>query len=148
MTSRTRVTTRLRAVVLVVVSALALAGCASIPSSGGVQTGDSITSNVQSDIEYLPSGPVPGSDQERILRGFVAAGTGSQGDYAVAREYLTKSFAKKWDPRSGVIVRQGSGTFKTISDTQAVFTVQSAATSTAATRCSGLRRRPSRRSVR
>lgn len=108
--------------------ATALAGCASIPSTGGVQTGDPITSTVQSDIEYLPSGPIAGSDQERILRGFVAAGTGSQGDYAVAREYLTKSFAKKWNPRAGVIVRQGSGVFTAISDTQATFTVQSAAT--------------------
>jgi hypothetical protein len=119
---------RVRLVAVGIVAALALAGCASIPSTGGVQTGDPITSNVQSDIEYLPSGPVPGSDQERILRGFVAAGTGSQGDYAVAREYLTDSFAKKWNPRAGVIVRQGSGAFSSISDSQATFTVQSAAT--------------------
>lgn len=119
---------RLRLVALTIAVATALAGCASIPSTGNVQTGDPITSNVQSDIEYLPSGPVPGSDQERILRGFVAAGTGSQGDYAVAREYLTSAFAKKWNPRAGVIVRQGSGTFSTVSDSQATFTVQSAAT--------------------
>lgn len=118
----------IRLVAVVAVAALALAGCASIPSSGGVETGDPVTSTVQNDIEYLPSGPVAGSNQERILRGFVAAGTGSQGDYAVAREYLTASFAKKWNPRASVIVRQGSGTFRAVSDTQATFTVQSAAT--------------------
>ncbi|BDZ51468.1 lipoprotein LpqB [Frondihabitans sucicola] len=119
---------RVRAVAVVAAVAVALVGCASIPSTGGVQTGDPITSKVQSDIEYLPSGPVAGSDQERILRGFVAAGTGSQSDYAVAREYLSKSFSKKWNPRAGVIVRQGSGTFRSVSDSQATFTVQSAAT--------------------
>jgi hypothetical protein len=117
-----------RVLTVAVAAAMLLGGCASIPTTGGVQTGDPVTSNVQSDIEYLPSGPVAGSDQERILRGFVAAGTGSQGDYAVAREYLTSGFAKKWNPRSGVIVRQGSGTFRAISPTQATFSVQSAAT--------------------
>ena len=118
----------LRAAATIALTAMSLVGCAAIPSTGGVQTGDPITSNVQSDIEYLPSGPVKDSDQERILRGFVAAGTGSQGDYSVAREYLTSSFSKKWNPRAGVIVRQGSGTFTSESDSQAVFTVQSAAT--------------------
>jgi hypothetical protein len=115
-------------VALTVAVVLALSGCASIPSSGTVQTGDRITNNVQSDIEFLPSGPVAGSDQERILRDFVDAGTGSQDDYAVAREYLTKAFAKKWDPRAGVIVRQGSGTVSSVTPTEATYQVQSAAT--------------------
>jgi hypothetical protein len=108
--------------------ALALAGCTGLPDGSGVQTGDKITSDVQSDIEYLPSGPVAGSDQERIVRDFIEAGTGSQGDYAVAREYLTAGFRAKWDPYASVIVRQGSGTVTSRSDTTVGYVVQSAAT--------------------
>ncbi|AMM21683.1 hypothetical protein AX769_17940 [Frondihabitans sp. PAMC 28766] len=116
------------AVALGILLAVALAGCANLPSGGGVQTGQKITSNVQSDIEYLPSGPVAGSDQERIVRDFIEAGTGSQSNYGVAREYLTKSFAAKWNPRASVIVRQGSGTVTAQSPTQVTYTVQTAAT--------------------
>ncbi|MCU1527426.1 MAG: hypothetical protein JWP75_1189 [Frondihabitans sp.] len=123
-------TTRRPRILVALAAALvfALAGCASIPSSGSVQTGGTITNNVPNDIEFLPSGPVAGSNQERILRDFVDAGTGSQNNYAVAREYLTKSFAKKWDPRAGVIVRQGSGSVSSIAPSEATYTVQSAAT--------------------
>lgn len=116
------------AVAFVTALAVVLAGCSSLPTTGGVQTGQKVTSNVQSDIEYLPSGPVDGSDQERIVRDFIEAGTGSQSDYSVAREYLTSSFAKKWNPRASVIVRQGSGTVASQNDAQVTYTVQSAAT--------------------
>lgn len=113
---------------LAVVLALALAGCAGIPTSGGVQSGSKLTGGVPGEIEYLPAGPIAGSDQEKILRDFVEAGTGSQDDYAVAREYLTKPFAKKWDPHASVVVRQGSGTVTDVTPDQATYTVQSAAT--------------------
>ena len=37
---------------------LALAGCASIPSSGGVKEGEAITSNNQDfTLDYIPAGP-------------------------------------------------------------------------------------------
>jgi hypothetical protein len=116
------------AVALALAVVAALAGCASIPSTGGVQSSAPLSNTVQSDIEFLPAGPVPGSDQERIIRDFIDAGTGSQDNYAVAREYLTSSFAAKWDPRASVIVRQGSGTVVPVSGAQSTYTVQSAAT--------------------
>ncbi|RKR73275.1 GerMN domain-containing protein [Frondihabitans australicus] len=119
---------RLAATLLAVATVAVLAACSSLPTSGHVETGSTITNNVQNDIEYLPSGPVAGSDQERIVRDFIEAGTGSQGDYKVAREYLTSSFAKKWNPHAGVLVRQGSGTVSQITPNQITYTVQSAAT--------------------
>ncbi|WP_158614276.1 GerMN domain-containing protein [Frondihabitans sp. PhB188] len=116
-----------RAALVAAASVVVLVGCATIPSTGGVETGDPISNKIESDIEYLPSGPIAGSDQERILRGFIEAGTGSQGDYKVARQYLTSTEAKKWDPRAGVVVRQGSGTFAAGTDGAATYTVQSVA---------------------
>lgn len=113
-----------RSVALSMVALVALAGCASIPSTGRVQTGDPITNKIESDIEYLPSGPVAGSDQERILRGFIEAGTGSQGDYEVAREYMTEAAAKKWNPQTGVLVRQGSGAFTSAGQDAGTYTIQ------------------------
>jgi hypothetical protein len=130
MTPSPRRNLRRRAVAaaLAVVAVAVLAACSGLPSSGKVQTGQVITNSVPNDIEYLPSGPVAGSNQERIVRDFIEAGTGSQGDYSVAREYLTQSFAKKWNPRASVLVRQGSGTVTEASATQITYTVQSAAT--------------------
>ncbi|ARC57398.1 Lipoprotein LpqB [Frondihabitans sp. 762G35] len=116
------------AVALAVALVAALAGCATIPSTGAVQSTDPLSNTVQSDIEFLPAGPVAGSDQERIIRDFIDAGTGSQDNYAVAREYLTSTFAAKWDPRASVIVRQGSGIVAPVSGAQSTYTVQSAAT--------------------
>jgi hypothetical protein len=88
---------------------LSLTGCATLPVSGPVRIGPDLTPNT--DVEsfyYSPSGPIEGASKAEILSGFLAAGTGPQNDYAVAREYLSESIRASWNPNLEVLVqRQG-----------------------------------------
>ncbi|MEN9751410.1 MAG: hypothetical protein RLZZ600_457 [Actinomycetota bacterium] len=97
---------------VVVVAALALlvmlAGCTGIPYAGRVNKGVPAVTDVTSDIQYLPAGPSDGASPEQILRGFVEAGTSPVGDWKIARQYLTTSFARSWDPRAAVIIDGGT----------------------------------------
>jgi hypothetical protein len=86
-----------------------LAGCATIPQQSGISIGPDVTSGLNSDeVYYSQSGPYVGATQDTILYGFLSAGNGPQNDYAVAREYLTKSFATKWEPNQAVLIQEGS----------------------------------------
>ena len=110
------------------VAALVLTGCASIPDSGPVQEGDPITADAPSEVVYTPKGPVADSSQERILRDFVSAGTGPQDNYAVAREYLSSGFADAWDARASVTVRPGGGATTRVGVDQLEYTFTATAT--------------------
>lgn len=95
---------------------LALTGCASLPVSGPVRIGPDLTP--ATDLEsfyYSPSGPTEGASQAEILSGFLAAGTGPQNDYAVAREYLSESLRAIWNPNQEVLI-QGKSPQVTLSD--------------------------------
>ena len=88
---------------------LALTGCATLPISGPVRIGPDLTPNT--DVEsfyYSPSGPIEGASKAEILSGFLAAGTGPQNDYAVAREYLSESIRASWNPNLEVLVQRQS----------------------------------------
>jgi hypothetical protein len=111
-----------------VLAALVLTGCASIPDSGPVEEGDPITADQPSDVVYTPKGPVADSSQERILRDFISAGTGPQDNYAVAREYLSSSFADAWDARASVTVRPGGGATTRVGDTELAYAFTATAT--------------------
>jgi hypothetical protein len=120
---------RLRSLVAgLVLAALVLTGCASIPDSGPVEEGDPITADQPSDVVYTPKGPVADSSQERILRDFISAGTGPQDNYAVAREYLSSSFADAWDARASVTVRPGGGATTRVGDTELAYAFTATAT--------------------
>jgi hypothetical protein len=111
-----------------VLAALVLTGCASIPDSGPVEEGDPITADQPSDVVYTPKGPVADSSQERILRDFISAGTGPQDNYAVAREYLSSSFADAWDARASVTVRPGGGATTRVGGTELAYAFTATAT--------------------
>jgi len=86
-----------------------LTGCASLPMSGPVRIGPDLTPST--DVEsfyYSPSGPVDGASRSEILSGFLAAGTGPQNDYAVAREFLSESFRSIWNPSLEVLVQRST----------------------------------------
>lgn len=87
---------------LAVLTAVALAGCAGIPSSGSVHQGAALTASDTSPIEFFPAGPAENATQEQILRGFLEAASGPQNDYAVARQYLSPELQTKWDPNTTV----------------------------------------------
>lgn len=85
-----------------------LAGCATIPHTGNAGVGPDVTSGLNNDeVYYSQSGPYAGATPDAILYGFLSAGNGPQNDYAVAREYLTKDFATKWQPNASVLIQEG-----------------------------------------
>lgn len=86
-----------------------LAGCVSIPSSGPATQGLAVAGDASgTSFEVNPEGPVKGDSPSAILKGFIAAFQSSTGGYAVAREFLSASFATKWDPTQSVQVRSGN----------------------------------------
>lgn len=93
-------------VLVALFAALALAGCASIPSSGAVNAGIELGDSNTIELDILARGPQDGDSQEQILQGFLAAAASPQLDYRIAREFLTASFSKDWKPDSASTVDQ------------------------------------------
>jgi hypothetical protein len=88
---------------------LTLTGCAALPVAGPVRIGPDLTPNIDNEsFYYSPSGPIEGASKAEILSGFLAAGTGPQNDYAVAREYLSESIRASWNPNLEVLVQRQS----------------------------------------
>src|SRR3954447_11506919 len=106
----------LRAAVAAIAIAL-LAGCASIPVSGPVQEGNPVDTGDDLGFDFRPQGPEPGDTPSEILNGFIAAGAGPQDNYSKAREFLTKSLAKEWNPAAGVLVHGRATTVLAESET-------------------------------
>ena len=93
-----------------------LTGCASLPMAGPVRIGpDLVPSTDAESVYYSPSSPIDGATQAEILSGFLAAGTGPQNDYAVAREYLSESIRSVWNPNQEALIQRSSPAVK-ISD--------------------------------
>ncbi|HLP23099.1 MAG TPA: LpqB family beta-propeller domain-containing protein [Microbacteriaceae bacterium] len=81
-----------------------LGGCASIPTSGGVNAGITFESSSGVELDILARGPQEGDSPQQILEGFLAAAASPQLDYRIAREFLTPSFSKIWKPDAGTTV--------------------------------------------
>lgn len=93
---------------LLMITALALAGCAGLPSGSGVRAGvpvDNTSAPTQVEVNY--PGPQPGARPQDIVSGFLAANAGLDQDYQKAREFLTTSASKDWDPTT-VSIYSGS----------------------------------------
>ncbi len=113
-----------RKVIALAISALALSGCASIPTSGAIGFGPDVTSGLTNDeVYYSQSGPYTGATQEAVLYGFLNSGNGPQNDYAVAREYLAKTFSTKWQPNQEVLIQEGAPELLKLSETEYRVTV-------------------------
>jgi hypothetical protein len=87
------------------VFAIALTGCAKLPTSSEVKVGSDIQSGLTADyLYYSPSGPTQDAAQAEIINGFLNAATGPQNDYQVAREYLAGKLAAKWNPSNELLI--------------------------------------------
>jgi hypothetical protein len=96
---------RLLALALVLI----LTGCAALPVAGPIRIGPDLVPTTDGDsFYYSPSSPFDGASQSEILNGFIAAGTGPQNDYAVAREYLSESIRSTWNPNQEVLIQRSS----------------------------------------
>src|SRR5690625_6612085 len=93
---------------LVVVLALIVTGCASIPESGQVGESDP-QADINRDVAYTfnPAGPANDATPTSIINGFILAATGIQGDFSTAREFLTDSAANDWDPHAQTTIYTG-----------------------------------------
>jgi hypothetical protein len=103
---------------------MALTGCASLPMAGPVRIGpDLVPTSDGESFYYSPSSPVEGATQAEILSGFLAAGTGPQNDYAVAREYLSESIRSTWNPNQEMLIQRSSPAVKISNQDTAVIEV-------------------------
>ena len=99
-----------RCAAVVVATVLTLAGCVGIPSQGGVMTGSVFNGENAFPFAVLPSDPQQGASQQEILTDFMQAATSPEGNYEIARKFLTRGAADSWNPGASVLIREGSGT--------------------------------------
>ncbi|KQP97568.1 MULTISPECIES: GerMN domain-containing protein [unclassified Rathayibacter] len=97
--------TRFRTLASLLLLVLALAGCAGIPRSGDVGVGRPDSAPQDLEYDFLPSGPAAGASQRDILNGFIDAASSPQGNYKIAREFL--STGADWTPSEHVTVDEG-----------------------------------------
>lgn len=96
----------------IMLATLLLVGCNAIPSAGPVKVGLTDLEQAEQFFQFNPVGPIEGSSQEDIVRGFVLAATSSADDYSVAREYLAADYVEQWDPDYGVLIDDGSRPYR------------------------------------
>jgi hypothetical protein len=94
-----------------------LGGCATIPSSGGVNPGNAVVDEVPPELDTIIPPPVKGANQEQILRGFLDAAASPRGNFQVARQFLTPAFADEWDAAGATIDVPGDRVFETVAET-------------------------------
>lgn len=89
--------------------AVFLAGCASMPDSGGLGAVDMPAQ--ESRVRVIAVPPRPGADPMEIVDGFLEALTSDDPQFAMARKYLTKEASASWHPeRSTTVLADGPNT--------------------------------------
>ncbi len=82
-----------------------LAGCASMPDSGNLESVDaSQRPDSQSQVRVYALPPREGARPVEIVQGFLEALTSDDPQFTMARKYLTKSASKVWDPEGSTTV--------------------------------------------
>ncbi len=104
-------------------ASLALAGCATVPTSGPVEKHTPQATGVNSGVHVDPLPPSDGASQLLVVEGFLHAMSTYQPDYAVARQYLTEAASRTWHPESGVQV-YADGFPPTETETSVVLSVR------------------------
>jgi hypothetical protein len=90
----------------VVVAALAaLAGCATIPTSGPVKAGGDLRLERADDgVSVIGEPPRRGATPTQIINGFLDSSADFQNDHEIARLYLTTAASQGWRPQAGTQV--------------------------------------------
>lgn len=97
--------------------ALALSGCASLPTSGPVIHHDLQHEQEEGGVEIAPEPPSPGAAPLLIVEGFLHAMATYQQGYTAARKYLTTGAAASWHPESGIdVYEEGSPSVSGVGD--------------------------------
>ena len=98
-------------VVAALTCALALAGCASLPTDGPVEEGAGAAPSASAaPFDFNPPGPRPGADPDEIVSGYLEALQATPVSTRVAKEFLTPQATDAWEPDSRTIVYGGQQT--------------------------------------
>lgn len=99
-----------RLVLIFMVLTTALAGCTSLPTSGEPEL-IARPASLDGGVVLDPQGPTPGSSPENLVTDFLrASGAGLSGDFSVARQFLTKEAAARWNPTAELRVYEDTQT--------------------------------------
>jgi hypothetical protein len=112
---------------IVTTLALVLGGCVSIPRAGGVNRAAVVPNQDGGSFADLPQGPPTGVSQTELISDFMQATNSPERDYAVAKQYLTKTAARTWDPTQSVLIREGAATPELQADGTVQYTVSTKA---------------------
>ncbi|MGW1868698.1 LpqB family beta-propeller domain-containing protein [Streptomyces mauvecolor] len=95
-----------RAVVVLGCGSLLVSGCASMPSSGDV---DSVSASQRADsqVQVYAVPPRPGAEPSEIVAGFLEAMTSDDPQFAMARQYLTAKAARDWQANQVTVLAEG-----------------------------------------
>ncbi len=86
-------------------AALVLSACVALPTSGPVTAGNEAGFvGTAPDVQFIPLGPQKGASPKQIVQGFIAAATSPDGDWAIARQFLTPAARRTWNPEAGVTI--------------------------------------------
>jgi Lipoprotein LpqB beta-propeller domain/Sporulation and spore germination len=102
----------LAAIVIVIASVLAAAGCVSVPTSGPIEKVEGPQPGCQNCVNVEVKPPALGDEPKKIVEGYLRATSNYQPNYSVARQFLTRMAAEKWSPEMGVRIYRGSPTAK------------------------------------
>jgi hypothetical protein len=90
---------------LLVVLALALSACSTVPaSSPTVQITEAPARPAERDVGIEPLSPTRGATPDEIVRGFIEAAASTVPGHPVAREYLAPEAAGSWSDETGITV--------------------------------------------
>ncbi|MFC9917666.1 GerMN domain-containing protein [Agromyces binzhouensis] len=104
MSSRPSRARRVPAAIAAAALVAVLAGCVSIPTSGVVNQGNPEATEQPVDVDVLPRGPREDATQQQILEGFIDAAASPSGNYEIARQFLTPTFADEWESGAAVSI--------------------------------------------
>lgn len=120
---------RISSMALAAILALTLTACQQgIPSEGGVNVGLTDLNSTDQSVIFTPSGPTDGATPEAIIRGFTSAASSATDDYAIARSFLTKGFAREWNAKTRVVIDEKARTATAVGESVMQLTVAPSAT--------------------
>lgn len=91
-------------------------GCGGVPDSGGVHVGRALPAvggaddAFDFDVKALPPLWRSGMTPDEVVGGFLRAVVNGDGDYAIARSYLSTAAARTWDPVRSITMYDGMRT--------------------------------------
>lgn len=101
--------TSLRTAAYAAAGAVLLAGCASMPDSGGLRGVES-TPRQETQVRVFAVPPSEDATPTQIVQGFLEALTSDDPEYKTARQYLTPQAARTWRPEeSTTVLSNGPG---------------------------------------